>query len=220
MFSTAVETFAETDTAQPLFSQKKINGSFLHRGEIRRLVKLAAVRGAIAEEHDHHAPGLPHLLRERDAGADHEVAAERAALAEDASRGVDYVHHATLAAVRAALLEGDVAEDLLRGKTARDPVGEAAVAVEHGIVGLQRGERSDLASLVAGAGMEGRGQLTRHRQLADPLLQPPRQQHLAKNLGPGGVVHRGAPIRPDCIAQDPAIIKTQSRGLLDAGLLQ
>src|SRR6185503_14463717 len=145
-----------------------------HRREVRRLVELAAVRGAVAEEHDDDPAGLAHLLGERDADADHEIAPEGTALAENTPGRVDDVHHAALAPICAAFLEGDVAKDLFGGKPTRDPVGEATMTIQHRIVGPQSGQRRDLTSLLAGARVESRRQLTRHRELTNALLEPPR----------------------------------------------
>ncbi len=188
MFSTAVETFADTDTAQPLFSQKKIAGSFFTAAKFAASWNWPRFEVPSPKNMMTTRPGLAHLLGERDADADHEVAAERAALAENSPRRVDDVHHAALAAIGAALLVGDVTEDLFRRQVARDPVGEAAVPVEHRIVGPERGERRDLASLLAGPRVQRRRQLARHRELADALLEPPRQEHLPEDPEPRRVV--------------------------------
>ena len=91
-----------TEIAQPLFSQIQTSGSFQTDGGQRRLVEGAAGGGAVAEEDRDDPVGAEHLGRDPGAGAEHEVGADRAALAEHADLGVDEVDGAAALAADAA----------------------------------------------------------------------------------------------------------------------
>ena len=154
MFSVGLCSAIGTEIAQPLFSQIQTSGSFQTEAVQRRLVEGAAGGGAVAEEDRHHLVGAEHLGRDPGARAEHEVGADRAALAEHADLGVDEVDGAAaLAADAAAGAPEEVGEQGDRGHALGQRVAKAAVRVEEVVVAPQGGDGAGLDRLLAEPGM-------------------------------------------------------------------
>ena len=171
-----------------------MTGSFCTADQLSDLVERAPIRGAVAEEMNHDITlaaafqGHPHT------GCDHEPAAERTALAEDAVRGVDDVHHAAFAVVRAADAVGDVREDCLHRRSAGEHVSHPAMAVEHLVARAERGQRRALFDLLTSARMERRGYFAGQGELRDALLEAAGSQGLSERSHENVSIHGLPPL--------------------------
>ena len=149
---------------------------------------------------------------------DDQAAAERAAFAEDAPRGVDDVHDAALAVVGAAGAAGAVGEHGAHADAAGDHVAGATVRVEHRVVVLQRRDGGDLSHLLPGARVQQRGHSPLHGQLDEPVLEDAGQQALAEDVRQKVVAHAALLPRPyrrrSVLVLDPA---PYNRGFLAWG---
>ena len=164
-------------------------------GEVDRLVEDAFAGRAVAEEDGGDRAGfaLAHLLRERDAGRERELAADDRRGEDDAELGDRDVQRAALAlavAVDAAHHLGDQAAGI---GAAREQVAGAAVVGEDAVARLERADDADgrglLADRRAGAGRGRRG------AGGERLFVGADQQHGFEHRDAmrGGGVHRGLP---------------------------
>ena len=142
------------ESAQPLFSQIQTIGSFQTEAWIAP--PRGRCRGPAAPSPKKTATtrSSPSSWTERGAGAEHEVRAERAALAEHAESRVDEVDGAAaLAADAAAGPAEQVAEQGVRRHPLGQRVAEPAVGVEEVVLAAQRRDAAGLQPLLPQPGV-------------------------------------------------------------------
>ena len=105
----------------------KSTGSFQTDGEVERLVELALVDRAVADEVHGDAVGALVLLGEREPAGERHVAGDDRVAAHERLRDVEEVHRAAAAAGDARLLAEQLGHDAVRVEPARERVAVLAV---------------------------------------------------------------------------------------------
>src|SRR5262249_44104410 len=149
-----------------------------HRAEVHAFVEGAAIGGAVAEEAQDRLVTALHLDREASPAGDGEAATEGATFAQHSKFGIDHAHNTALAAIGSALTAGEVAENLFKRDATRDPVGHAAVRIEHVVVAPQGRDGGTLEGLLADTRMHEPTDLSGLDKLGNPFFQAPAQDHI------------------------------------------